>query len=247
MENETREYEILEEKANFVQRLNRDEMIHFNYYLIESRGKNTIFYRVIGVFIAFLGVLGIIQSITEQKFIVSETILNVVCILCGIYFFFFLNALSIKLQKKAVRKKIDENFKELVMKVVVNDEGIGFELIDDEQKEEIVEGVALEENDETTEQEEITNPTEDEEPEEVEAETCEETEVEPVQDEPNSPNVFTIPWGGIMRIDDDGDFMFINMVGYQALVIKKADCPNIDEVVEYAKEKLQDEKRYREI
>lgn len=244
MENETKDYEILEEKASFIQRINRDEMIHFNYYIIESRNKGSLFYKIIGAFIALLGVLGIIQSITEKEFVVSDTIINVVCILCGVYFAFFLNGLSIKLQKKAVRKKLDDNFKDLVMKVTVNDEGIGFELIDEEQNEEIIEGSASEESEESSEMEETNNLSE---PEEVEAEVCEETEVETTQGETNNSNVFTIPWGGILRIDDDGDFMFINMVGYTSLLIKKADCPNVDEVVLYAKEKLQDEKRYRQI
>lgn len=255
MENENKEYEVIREETKFNQELDYQDLIHFNDYLITKRAKTSIFTRIIGAFITILGIYDIVLSITEKKYDVLNIVLNCIFVLFGIAFMFFMTPLMIKLQKRMIRKKITSEFKPMTMKVIVNDEGIGFEMLKEENKEEVIE---LETEEEDKEESYISNEHareleyEENHPEETIVEEInaeEDTTLEENAEHPQEtdPSVFTIPWGGITKIDDDGKFMFINMVGYQALLIKKNAYDKIDEVVDYAKEKLEDPKRYVEI
>ncbi len=263
MENENKEYEILEEKAKFTQRLKRDDLIHFNDYLIDKRSKTSIFPKIMGAFIAILGIIGVVEDFTKETKDPFSIVVNILCVIIGVLFIFFMVPFTAKLQKKTIRKKITEDFEDMVMNVIVNDEGIGFEMLEGSgEHRDVIDSTADETITEETNQNEVQMSNEQArelEHEEANQETTHEIEdVDAVIEEENKveeqeqntsdyPNIFTIPWGGITRIDDDGEFMFINMVGYQALLIKKSEYEKIDEVVEYAKEKLQDPKRYVEI
>lgn len=234
------EYEVYEEKAKFIQTITRDDIIHFNDYLFEKRAKNSIFTKIIGAFFIVLGVMNLVTSITEKNYNAFGMAVDILTIIMGVLFIFVLGPVTLKMQKKTIRKRIGEDFKSMVMRVIVHTEGIGFEMLEDEQPEEIIDTVSVDEQ----ETEELTN----EQARELEYEESSNIEeVEATNDDPNNPNVFTIPWGGITKIEDDGEFMFINMIGYQALLIKKADYNEIDDVVAFAKEMLQDPKRYVEI
>ena len=57
-------------------------------------------------------------------------------------------------------------------------------------------------------------------------------------------NALTIPWGGMVKVEEEENYIFINMLGYEAMIMKKSDCEEIEEVIEYIKEKLGDEKKY---
>lgn len=257
MNNENQNYEILEEKSKFTQMLDVEDLINYNDYIIDRRAKSSIFPKILGAFIVLLGMYDIIQQIIQHSTNVTNYVLNAICIICGLLFVFVLGPMTTKMQKKAIRKNLRANFQNVFMEVTVNNEGISFEVVDGQNstQQEIVE--EEKQNEETTiymsneqareleyeeNNQDLDENTQDESTEEVTEDATTTTEEE------KNPNAFTIPWGGITRIDDDGIYMFINMIGYQSLLIKKSECSNIQEVVEYAKEKLLDDpKRYIEI
>jgi len=265
-------YEI---KSDFYQHLDNNDLINYNCYLIEKRAKSSIFSKILGVFIIFLGIYAFF-NVPEGGLKTSDIVKNCIFIVIGIIFVFVLNPLTIRMQRSIIRKKITGNYPEVIMNVVVSNEGISFSVPSDDDTNVSRENIEPEESsqkeqsneqarEEEQEQEELltedspegleeeaidetkkpvkwidTLPTEDPEMELCEDENSDET------DEQAKEEKFTIPWGGIVNIEDDGAYMFVNMVGFQSMLIKKEDCPNLDEVKTYILEKLNNPKQYIE-
>ncbi len=218
-------------EIKFTQELNTEDLIEYNCHLVEQKAKFSLLVPIVGLFVL---VMGIIDLFAENPNYVS----SILYIFVGLFLMFGFKFVTVYLQKKAVRKHIMQNVNKVIMNVTVFDEGIRFE-IPDEQKEEVVEE-PVELSDE--ELRELDRHPE----EEVVVEEIKEEVEEPVEEKQPEPNAITIPWGGIVKLENTEKYLFVNMVGYQALFIKKESCNNIEEVIEYAKDKLRDGKRFVE-
>ncbi len=64
------------------------------------------------------------------------------------------------------------------------------------------------------------------------------------EEEPKPANALTIPWVAMASVLNVENYIFINMAGYESMIIKKSECDNINEVIDFVKEKLIDPKRY---
>lgn len=215
--------------SDFHQYLIDEDMVQYNFYLIEKRIKTSFFTKIVGIFIIFLGVYSFF-NVPETGLGTSDIINNCIFIVFGLFFTFALGPIQLLIQRKIIKKKIIGIYSEVDMHVVVSNEGISFSV--PKEDEEI--------NDTISEEETILVTKE-----ENDLEINENTEEEENISQEEIDEKFTIPWGGVVNIEDDGRFMFINMVGFQSMLIKKVDCPNIEDVIAYSKQKLGEEKRYR--
>ena len=222
----------------FTQELNAEDLIEYNCHLIEQKAKFSLLVPTIGLFVL---VMGIVDLFAENPNIVS----SILYIFVGLFLMFGFRFVTVALQKKTVRKHIVQNVKKVIMNVRVYNEGIRFEIPEEEvEQEEIVEEEIKEKELTNDELREIERFSEEE---KVNEEIVEEEKVneEEVKEEPQ-PNAITVPWGGIVKLENTEKYLYVNMVGYQALFIKKESCENIDELITYAKEKLRDDKRFVE-
>ena len=325
------------ENKKFKQNLNQEDLIAYNYHLIDQKNKTSIMIPLLGLFMAGMGVFSLFQ---EDNNIVS----SIIYIVLGLFAFFFLKKIMAAIQKKSVRKHITNNFSKVEMEVSILEEGIRFEIIDDEEeieekKTEELSNDELRELERYHEEEKIEGKTEEKKEEEVIEEDYipvelpenfegvyegifnnenylidiskkgiyitvndnkEKIEIVAIEEEsikvnfketecvlikkeikdPNSllkfissdesiyvnlgkvaqegetpkqeetveeekiANALTIPWGGMAKVEEEENYIFINMLGYEAMIMKKSDCEEIEEVIEYIKEKLGDEKKY---
>ena len=46
------------------------------------------------------------------------------------------------------------------------------------------------------------------------------------------------------NVEETNEYLFVNVAGYQTMIIRKDACDTIDEVISYIKENLKDHKRY---
>lgn len=263
---EEQNQEITEEKnineqfeviSDFEQHLTNEDLVNYNFYLIERRAKSSIFSKILGVFIIFLGVYAFFNT-KEGGLTTGDIVKNCIFIVIGLLFVFLLTPLTIRMQRSIIKKRIIGQYPEVLMKVVVSNEGISFSVpADDKEAEPVDENqpqeTPQEESYEQLREKEYEDETIETLPEELEEnkEPLEETfeepqeETEEVLEEPQEEK-FTVPWGGIINIDDDGTYMFVNMVGFQSMLIKKESCPNLDEVKTYILSKLDNPKNYVE-
>lgn len=214
----------------FTQELNTEDLIEYNNHLLEKKSKYSLLIPTIGLFVV---VMGIVDLFDENPNILS----GVLYILVGLFLMFGFRYVTVALQKKTIRKQLINNVRKVVMNVKVYNEGIRFEIPEEEQEEEKPKEEVELTNDELRE---LERNNIEEEPK-VEEEVKEEEKQQP------QPNAITVPWGGIVKLEDTEKYLFVNMVGYQALFIKKESCENLEEVITYAKEKLNDSKRFVEI
>lgn len=248
------------EKTQFKQILNPDDLIAYNCYIATKRSKSSIMTRVLGV---FLIVLGIVDLFKEDP----QYLTCILVIAMGVFGAVLLNPLMLASQKKMIRKKISADYPAVPMDVTINEEGITFEipLEEEEVKEEpkryddgdihtVTPIVDVPSDNEMREEEYHKNDVDSneriEETEKVEtvdenAELQEQEEKDAQETKPQT-NVLPIPWAAIRNIEDDGIYMYINMAGYQSMIIKKSECETIDEVVLYCKEKLSKPTHYIE-
>ncbi|MCI6716377.1 MAG: hypothetical protein SOZ32_06150 [Bacilli bacterium] len=241
------------EKVKFQQTLTPEDLIAYNCYLATKRSKSSLMTRILGLFLIIMGIVDFFRP-------KPQIAMCIIIIIFGVFGLFFLNPLLLIIQKNTIRKKIAQNYSDVLMNVTVSEEGYSFEVptdeVEKEKEEENYYGEIhtvkpIEEvisNEEAREQEyEVAHPVSDDITEELHEETEEQAEIETAQEEQKPQNVFSIPWNGITKIVDDGTYMFINMVGYQAMIIKKSAYEQIEEIVKYSKEKLGDPKRYKVI
>lgn len=251
------------EKVKFQQTLTPEDLIAYNCYLATKRSKSSLMTRILGLFLIIMGIVDFFRPN-------PQIVMCIIIIIFGVFGLFFLNPLLLMVQKNTIRKKIAQNYSDVLMNVTVSEEGYSFEVPTDEAEKETEEENYYGEihtvkpiddvisNEEAREQEyeathsvddDITEELHEETEEQAEMETAQEEQIEAetVQEEQKSQNVFSIPWNGITKIVDDGTYMFINMVGYQAMIIKKSAYDQIEEIVNYSKEKLGDPKRYKVI
>lgn len=319
------------ENKKFTQNLAQEDLIAYNCHLIDKKNKSSIMIPLLGVFMAGMGVYSLFQ---EGNNVVS----SIIYIVLGLFALFFLKKIMAKIQKRSVRKHITNNFSKVDMEVTVLDEGIRFEILEDEEetKTENKEETKELTNDELREIERYSEDTKEVKEEVKEdyipieipanyggvydgfsnnenylvdiskkgiyitvnsvktkvdivsmseekivvmfnglecilvkkeindpnsllklisndesiyvnlgkiADEGEEPKQEEKQEEP-VVNALTIPWGGMVTVEEEEEYIFINMLGYESMIIKKASCEEIDEVIECIKEKLQDEKKY---
>ena len=254
------------ENKKFRQNLEAEDLIAFNYYLVDRKAKSSIFPRLIGLFIFILGCMDIAKENASIP-------MCLVTMAIGVFGMLGLVPLSTYMQKKSIRKKLTQANSIVPMDVTVYEEGIRFELPQTDNYEETQEEISVEKADEELSDNELREleyandevVEEAEEPqeqiEEVEAEVVEE-ETEEVQEptiakvegerefrsqpkpEENPTNAFTIPWGGMSNVEETNDYLFVNVAGYQTMIIRKDQCDSIDEVIAYIKENLRDHKRY---
>lgn len=245
------------EKVKFQQTLTPEDLIAYNCYLATKRSKSSFMTRILGLFLIIMGIIDFFRPN-------PQIVMCIVIIIFGVFGLFFLNPLLLMVQKNTIRKRIAQNYSDVIMNVTISEEGYSFEIPTD-KKEEVEEENYYGEihtvkpindvisNEEAREQEyENTDFIDDDTTEELREETEEQEEIEAVQEEQEETenaqkqqNIFSIPWNGITKIVDDETYMFINMVGYQAMIIKKSAYEQIEEVVNYSKEKLGDPKRYK--
>lgn len=334
------------ENKKFTQNLNPEDLIAYNCHLIDKKNKSSIMVPLLGIFTTALGIYSLFQE-------GSNIVTSILYILLGLFVLFFLKKILGKIQKKSVRKQITNNFSKVDMEVTVMEEGIRFEIIDDEKENE--EEVEVEtkktelSDDELRELDRYGSTTEEVKKEETIEEKKEEVKVEdnnytPIElpnnfsgkyegifnndnysidisdrgiyislngeerkeveiikineesidikfmdkecklfkneiNDPNSllkmispdnliyvnfgkieeeqkeeeteevtqtpqANALLIPWGGISQVEEENEYIFINMLGYEAMIIKKSSCEEINEVIEIIKEKLNDPKQY---
>lgn len=255
------------EKAQFNQILLPDDLIAYNCYIATKRSRASIMTRVLGVFLIILGVIDLFKENPQY-------ITCILVIAMGVFGAVFLNPLMLISQKKMIRKKITSEYPPIPMDVTINEEGITFEIpIEEEQTEEPVryddgdihivtpiediptnnemreeeyhsEEVQEEtevDSSETAQEEQVVETSDDA---QEQAETSE--EVQEQEEQKPQKNILPIPWAAIKSIEDDGKYMYINMAGYQALIIKKDSCENIEDIVEYCKSKLTKPTSYKE-
>lgn len=326
------------ENKKFTQNLNQEDLIAYNCHLIDKKNKSSILMPILGVFMAGLGVYSLFQ---EGNNVVS----SIIYIVLGLFTLFFLKKIMSYIQKKSVRKHITNNFSKVDMEVTVLEEGIRFEIIEDEEvseeKEEVEKTNELSDNelreleryqDETSNEEVKLEQDEDYVPidlplnyggvyegyynndkyiidiskkgiyislydnkEQVEiitmseegivvkyqnmectlskkeindpnsllkfissdesiyvnlgkiAKEGEEPKVEEETTEEPAVNALTIPWNAMVKVEEEPNYIFINMLGYEAMIIKKASCDELESLITHIKEKLQDEKKYEVI
>lgn len=253
------------EKTQFKQILKPDDLIAYNCYVATKRSKSSIMTRVLGV---FLIVLGIVDLFKEDP----QYLTCILVIAMGVFGALILNPLMLASQKKMIRKRISAGYPDVPMDVRINEEGITFEipLEEEEVKEEpkryddgdihtVTPIVDVPSDNEMREEEYHANNEEAKESTEQEIVEVVETDGENVEEhnddeetvltqEETKPqtNVLPIPWAAIKTIEDDGIYMYINMAGYQSMIIKKSECETIEEVVAYCKEKLSKPTHYIE-
>lgn len=247
------------EKVKFQQILTPEDLIAYNCYLATKRSKSSLMTRILGLFLIVMGIIDLFRPNPQY-------VMCVLIILFGVFGLFFMNPLLLKAQKNTIRKKISQNYSDVIMNVTVSEEGFSFEVPKDEtesdKKEEnyygeihtvtpIDSGLEQEDAEQTQETaveqeniERVDETTIDDENVEDNDKIEETNEISESQE--SQQNVFSIPWNGITKIVDDGTYMFINMMGYQAMLIKKSAYENIDEIIAYSKEKLGDPKKYKE-
>ena len=46
------------------------------------------------------------------------------------------------------------------------------------------------------------------------------------------------------NVEETKEYLFVNVAGYQTMIIRKDACDNIEEVISYIKENLKDKRRY---
>lgn len=237
--NENKETKLENELVSeFSQDLDSNDLLNYNIYRLEKQAKNQIFTKIVGLFIVILGVYSFFQ-IPEEGLKASDIITNCVFIVLGLFFAFAMGPISLAMQKRILRKKLANNYPTVIMNVRVNDDGISFEVPEENQSTE----PTSEKNDEIEE----TNEPETTQ-EQVQENVDENSEnVEEESEESNSKSqAFTVPWGGIVNVEDNKAYLFINIVGYSPMIIKQSACPNMEETKEYIKKRLVDQKRYIE-
>lgn len=245
------------EKVQFNQILLPDDLIAYNCYIATKRSKASIMTRVLGIFLIILGVIDLFKENPQY-------ITCILVIAMGVFGAVFLNPLMLISQKKMIRKKITSEYPPIPMDVTIDDEGITFEIpIEEEQTEEPVryddgdihtvtpiEDIPTnnEMREEEYHSEEVSEESEEDCSKSVQEEQVVETneETQEQEQQKTQKNILPIPWSAIKSIEDDGKYMFINMAGYQAMIIKKDSCENIEEVVEYCKSKLTKPTSYKE-
>lgn len=246
------------EQVKFQQNLTPEDLIAYNCYLATRRSNSSLMTRILGLFLIVMGIVDFFRPTPQY-------VMCVVIILFGVFGLFFLNPLLLMVQKNTIRKKITQNFRDVLMNVTVSEDGILFEVPEDEESKqeekeeenyygEIHTVKPVDEvmsNEEACEQEAEQISTDEVKEEEIkqETESVEEEVVteEPFQEENKKINGFMVPWTGITKIVDDGVYMFINMPGFQSMLIKKEACETIEEVIAYCKEKLGNDKKYKVI
>lgn len=238
------------EKTQFKQTLKPDDLIVYNCYVATKRSKSSIMTKVLGIFLIILGIVDLFKD--DPQYLTC-----IFVIAMGVFGALILNPLMLRSQKKMIRKRISADYPDVPMDVTICDEGIIFEIpLEEEEKEEpkhyddgeihtVTPIVDVPSDNELREEEYHSEKVEGVEESSTETEDAEEveessTETEEVKEEEKKPqnNVLTIPWVGIKTIEDDGTYMYVNMAGYQSMIIKKEECETIDEVVEFCKTKL---------
>lgn len=231
--------------SEFSQELDSNDLLNYNIYRLEKQAKGQLFTKIIGLFIVILGVYSFFQ-IPEEGLKTSDIITNCLFIVLGLFFAFAMGPISLALQKRILKKKLTNNYPTVIMNVKVSDEGISFEVLEDEQiseADEPTEKIETESEVESTQEEQMEEPQENiEENNEGIQENAEESN----EETENKSQAFTVPWGGILNVEDNKAYLFINIVGYSPMIIKQSACPNLDEIKEYIKNKLVDQKRYIE-
>ena len=245
------------EKTKFRQNLQTEDLIAFNFYLVDRKSKSSIFPRLLGLFIFILGCI----DISKEGASIPMCLLTMAI---GVFGMLGLVPLSSLMQKRTIRKKLTEANQIVPMDVTVYEEGIRFELPQpDAEEEQPVEEETQEENQELSDNElrelEYAEDAQESETEDTEeAQTEEEQLDEPVvaklegekqfnalsHSDANPTNAFTIPWGGMSNVEETNEYLFVNVAGYQTMIIRKDACDNIEEVISYIKENLKDKRRY---
>ena len=160
------------ENKKFTQKLNQEDLIAYNSHLVDKKNKSSIMIPLLGLFTTGMGIYSLFQ---EGNNIVT----SIIYIVLGLFSFFFLKKIMANIQKKSIRKHITKNFVKVDMDVTVLDEGIRFEILDDEEENKTTEEV----KNETTE---LSNnelrELEQEEKEVVQAETKEEEKADSEED-----------------------------------------------------------------
>ena len=221
--------------SEFSQELDSNDLLNYNIYRLEKQAKGQLFTKIIGLFIVILGVYSFFQ-IPEEGLKTSDIITNCLFIVLGLFFAFAMGPISLALQKRILKKKLTNNYPTVIMNVKVSDEGISFEVLEDEQ---------ISEADEPSEKIETESEVESTQ-EEQNNEGIQENAEESNEETENKSQAFTVPWGGILNVEDNKAYLFINIVGYSPMIIKQSACTNLDEIKEYIKNKLVDQKRYIE-
>ena len=245
------------EKTKFRQNLQTEDLIAFNCYLVDRKSKSSVFPRLLGLFIFILGCI----DISKEGASIPMCLLTMAI---GVFGMLGLVPLSSLMQKRTIRKKLTEANQIVPMDVTVYDEGIRFELPQEQYEEETQEVINVEKveselsDNELRELEYASNDVQletqevQEEPEEIKEE--EEPSISKIegerefqtqkQAESSALNAFTIPWGGMSNVEETNEYLFVNVAGYQTMIIRKDACDTIDEVISYIKENLKDHKRY---
>lgn len=260
------------ERKKFRQNLVAEDLIAFNFYLVDRKSKTTLFPRILGLFIFILGCIDIAKEGANIP-------LNLITMAIGVFGMLGLVPLSSYMQKRAIRKKLTAANSVVPMDVTIYEEGIRFELPTEDTVNEAYNEIAVEQVEEETpvektelsdnelrELEYAKDEVVKEVVEETEAEVVEEeTEEVEIIEEPTEPevakvegerefhkqqqeqapsNAFTIPWGGMSNVEETNEYIFVNVAGYQTMIIRKDACDTIDEVIQYIKDNLKDVKRY---
>lgn len=225
------------EKTQFKQTLKPDDLIAYNCYVATKRSKSSIMTKVLGIFLIILGIVDLFKENPQY-------LTCIFVIAMGVFGALILNPLMLRSQKKMIRKRISADYPDVPMDVTICEEGIIFEIpLEEEEKEEskhyddgeihtVTPIVDVPSDNEMREEEYHSEEVVDLEESNTETEEVKEEEKKP------QSNVLNIPWVGIKTIEDDGIYMYVNMAGYQSMIIKKEDCETIDEVVEFCKTKL---------
>ena len=117
------------EKVKFQQTLTPEDLIAYNCYLATKRSKSSLMTRILGLFLIIMGIVDFFRP-------KPQIAMCIIIIIFGVFGLFFLNPLLLIIQKNTIRKKIAQNYSDVLMNVTVSEEGYSFEVPTDEVEKE---------------------------------------------------------------------------------------------------------------
>lgn len=212
------------EKISFVQKLNSDDLIKYNFYILKSKVSVKINTIVIGIISIVLGIYSIIAN-PKAWFI------GALLICLGI----FSSVFSLPIMKKRISKTIESgNYEEMPeISVSISDEGVLFAFVDE-----------LENAESNTNEDEQQVATDLKDEQTALGENLdEESTVDEAHHE--KKEYAPIPWNQILKVVNTAEYIYFTVLGGSILVIKKAVIEEPSVVIDAFKQHVT-EKNYFE-